>query len=361
VLCLARGAGRFFTLLLPVAFAAVSVPFLGSYAAQAAEPPPFTPGPVAPTAPTNSTSSPVSGAPAAFVRGRELMGRDPASAERDLAQATREAPTYGPAWYALAMTERRLGRHADAVVAYRRYLALVPMDREPLYGLGLSLLAVGQTDEAREVLARFVRDAREPRLVPFVEKARTTLAALPPVTSSADMSPAEAGPDALTLARTARAAGKIDEALRHYREATERHPDDATALFEAGDVCLLSGRYADAAGFLRKSTALMPRNAPAVYDLAVAERQLGQSAASARAFRAYLALAPDDADAYYGLAAVLAASGDRAGAAEALRAYLKLEHRPTEARWVARAERRLAILEGRGKSVSDAARGAAAP
>jgi tetratricopeptide (TPR) repeat protein len=287
------------------------------------------------------------------------MGRDPAAAERELAAATREAPTFGPAWYALAMTERRLGRHADAIVAYRRYLALVPNDREPLYGLGLSLLAVGKTDEAREVLERFVREAHEPRLVPFVEKARTTLATLPPAGASPDMSPAETGPDPLALARTARAAGRTDEALRHYREATERRPEDATALYEAGDVSLLAARYEDAAAYLRKSTALMPRNPAALYDLAFAERQLGQSVASVRAFRAYLALAPDDADAYYGLAAVLAATGDRAGAADALRAYLKLEHRPTEARWVARAERRLAVLEG--KSVSGAARGGGAP
>jgi len=233
------------------------------------------------------------------------MSPDPAAAAAELGRATEEAPAYAPAWYALAMTQRRLGKHEAAIAAYHRYLALVPSDCEPLYGLGLSLIAVGNTTEAAAVLNRFVRDAQEPRLTPFVDKARGVLASLP---------------------------------------AT----DDFPGLLRTGREAIARGHYEAAAERLRKAVALAPKSADALYDLAFAERQLGHRSEAIRALRSYTALAPDDPDAYYALAVALAGAGDRPAAAEALRTYLRLEHRPAEARWVARARRRLDALEGNG-------------
>src|SRR6185436_2593234 len=43
---------------------------------------------------------------------------------------------------------RRIGRAAEAVEAYRRYIALRPGDPDPHYGLGRALVAAGRDDEA---------------------------------------------------------------------------------------------------------------------------------------------------------------------------------------------------------------------
>jgi Flp pilus assembly protein TadD len=208
------------------------------------------------------------------------------------------------------MLERRQGRHAEAIAAYRRYLALVPGDPEPLFGLGLSLQATGQITEARSTFERFVHEAKAPALAPFVERARAALANMP-------ASPLPTG------------------------------PPPATTSAESCEAVMKAASYEEAQICLTRVINLAPTDVAALYDLAFVERQLRHHAAAVRAFRAYINLSPNDPDPYYGLAAVLAASGDRSAAADALRAYLRLENRPSEARWVARAQRRLRALEGR--------------
>jgi len=280
---------------------------------------------------TLESSDPVQQAERAFTEGRSFIGRHPEAARAAFVKATQAAPSWPPPWYALAMLERRQGRHGEAIVAYRRYLALMPADPEPLFGLGLSLQATGQIADARSTFERFLREAKDPALAPYVDRARAALANLP-------------------------ADPRTESGL------PKAPPASVAANVGSCEASLQAGNYDEAQVCLARLTSLAPTDAAALYDLAFVERQLRHDAAAARAFRAYITLTPNDPDPYYGLAAALAAAGDRTGAADALRSYLQFENRPSEARWVARARRRLQALEGNPHpNVSGGAPGGAVP
>src|SRR5580765_1886324 len=60
------------------------------------------------------------------------------------------------AWYLLASASRQAGRCDRAIVAYKRYMDLVPAMPDPYYGLGLCLLNTGDKLGALAALRHFV-------------------------------------------------------------------------------------------------------------------------------------------------------------------------------------------------------------
>jgi tetratricopeptide (TPR) repeat protein len=90
---------------------------------------------------------------------------------------------------------------------------------------------------------------------------------------------------------------------------------------------------------------LQPKDASAWYNLAFAQRTAQKFPDAAESYRRYAALAPDDPDGYYGLAESLRQSGQARGAVAAYRQYLEKEKRPTEQKWVQRANERIAELQ----------------
>jgi predicted TPR repeat methyltransferase len=70
--------------------------------------------------------------------GQELAERGDATAAADLfAQAVELAPEFASGWFALAEARERLGASSDAIHAYRKALALDPLDR---HGAALHLM-----------------------------------------------------------------------------------------------------------------------------------------------------------------------------------------------------------------------------
>jgi tetratricopeptide (TPR) repeat protein len=141
------------------------------------------------------------------------------------------------------------------------------------------------------------------------------------------------------------AAGREDEALEDFGLAVEADPNDQVAHHEIGKILFRRGQIPEAIGHFRSAVRLQPKDASAWYNLAFAQRTAQKFADAAESYRRYAALAPDDPDAYYGLAESLRQSGQARGAIAAYRQYLEKEKRPSEQKWVQRANERIAELQ----------------
>ena len=141
------------------------------------------------------------------------------------------------------------------------------------------------------------------------------------------------------------AAGREDEALQDFGLAVEADPNDQVAHHEIGKILFRRGQVQEAIGHFRTAVRLQPKDASAWYNLAFAQRTAQKFPDAAESYRRYAALAPEDPDGYYGLAESLRQSGQASGAVAAYRQYLEKEKRPSEQKWVQRANERIAELQ----------------
>jgi tetratricopeptide (TPR) repeat protein len=141
------------------------------------------------------------------------------------------------------------------------------------------------------------------------------------------------------------AAGREDEALEDFGLAVEADPNDQVSHHEIGKILFRRSQVPEAIGHFRTAVRLAPKDASAWYNLAFAQRTAQTFPDAAESYRRYSALATEDPDGYYGLAESLRQSGQARGAVAAYRQYLEKEKRPTEQKWVQRANERIAELQ----------------
>jgi tetratricopeptide (TPR) repeat protein len=165
---------------------------------------------------------------------------------------------------------------------------------------------------------------------------------------------AHAGP--VEDAQAAEATGDVARALAAWQRAAELAPEDARAQLSVGRLQLRAGRPAEAVQTLAAVVEKHPETPGAHYWYAFSLRKSGRLPAAADAYRRALDAAPEDPDPRFGLAETLKQMGDGAGALEAYKAYVRLESRPSEAKWVARANDEIVRL-----SASDVVTPAEAP
>jgi tetratricopeptide (TPR) repeat protein len=157
------------------------------------------------------------------------------------------------------------------------------------------------------------------------------------------------------------AAGREDEALEDFGLAVEADPNDQVSHHEIGKILFRRGQVADAIAHFRTAVRLNPKDASAWYNLAFAQRTAQKFPDAADSYRSYAALAPDDPDGYYGLAECLRQSGQARSAIAAYRQYLEKENRPSEQKWVQRANERIAELQPLADKEPEPAAAATAP
>ena len=151
------------------------------------------------------------------------------------------------------------------------------------------------------------------------------------------------------------AAGREDEALQDFGLAVEANPNDQVSHHEIGKILFRRGQVPDAIGHFRAAVRLAPKDASAWYNLAFAQRTAQKYPDAAESYRRYAALSPDDPDGHYGLAECLRQSGQARGAIAAYKQYLEKEKRPSEQKWVQRANDRIAELQPQAEMEESAA------
>ena len=122
-------------------------------------------------------------------------------------------------------------------------------------------------------------------------------------------------------ARAAKDVGRTEEAYRLLGAALLDAPDDPLLLEELADVCMASGRPADALRHAGRSIAVDPVRAGPYTTVALVYDMLGQAAEAERHARTALVLAPEDPGVLVILASTLVGQG-RAALREEARALL---------------------------------------
>ena len=151
------------------------------------------------------------------------------------------------------------------------------------------------------------------------------------------------------------AAGREDEALEDFGLAVEADPNDQVSHHEIGKILFRRGQVPEAIGHFRSAVRLAPKDASAWYNLAFAQRTAQKYSDAAESYRRYAALSPDDPDGYYGLAECLRQSGQSGAAIAAYKQYLGKENRPSEQKWMQRANERIAELQPKAELEESAA------
>jgi tetratricopeptide (TPR) repeat protein len=257
-----------------------------------------------------------------------------------------------------AVTETNLGaalqnehRRDDAILHYRRAIAMDPGYAPAYSNLGMALREENRIDEAsesyREALklqpefatanynfANLLLDQRDPAAaIPHFERA---MQKEPP---SADVH----NNFAIALAAT----GRTDEALREFHRAIDLDPASARAYRNLGDTLASQSRWPDAIAALRKAVELDSGNADLHYDLASALLESGNLDEAVTEFRATLRIAPAMVDAHNNLGIALGSQGKLDEAIREFRRVLAIQ--PGFASAQQNLTMALAALRARGK------------
>jgi predicted O-linked N-acetylglucosamine transferase (SPINDLY family) len=117
-------------------------------------------------------------------------------------------------------------------------------------------------------------------------------------------------------------AGKLDEAIRCYRDALAQDRDDAQANRLLGLALFAKGEAADALAHLRVALRQAPKSPALLNDIGNALRALGRRDEAVEAFRQAVAADPGFAFAHFNLADALLEMGRHAAALEVFRTIL---------------------------------------
>ena len=129
------------------------------------------------------------------------------------------------------------------------------------------------------------------------------------------------------------AAGKTDEALRHYQEAIRIRPALGAAHNNVGTIWLAQGKYDAAAKCFATAVELQPRNAEAHNNLGLALASQGKLDAARASYLAALRVAPHYAQAHSNLGAVLLQLGQLDEAVAHFRAAVRANPSLAEAHY----------------------------
>ena len=297
---------------------------------------------------------------AAFEEGVALMRAKsyaPAAAKFETVVAADGNNDLG--WYQLAAASRQSGRCDRAIVAYKRYMDLVPNMPDPFYGLGLCLLKTGDKQGALAALKHYVAvapasaKAYKEHAAGVVEELTAASAGPKPAgpadAAAAKPAPPSPGNAAYVEAQALRDRGHIEESIVKFKQAIAADPRHSAARTALGELLLKVRRDDEAITVLRAAVDKNPTYSLAWYDLAFALRVRNQHLAAVDAYEHYIKLKPGDPDPYYGLGRSLQHLGRMAEARSAFETYLSLEKRPSEQRWVESAEGQLKTLTASAK------------
>jgi tetratricopeptide (TPR) repeat protein len=311
---------------------------------------------------------------AIFAEAETLKGaKRYAEASEKYEAAVAADPKHAAAWYGLAVARRRSGRCDRAIVAYRRYAELSPLEPDPYYGLGLCLMETGARPAALEALKHYVSIDKRPTSQRWVEHANSLIAEIssagaagapgtadpkaaavakpgaptpttpPPAGAKPAQATSPANP-AFVDAQSLRDRGHIDEAITKFQQAIAADPRFMPARAALGELLLKVRRDDEAIEVFKAAVEKNPSYPLAWYNLAFAYRARGRSADAVDAYQHYIKLHPTDPDPYYGLGRALQRLGRDADARTAFETYVAMEKRPSEQRWVEQAQAQLRTL-----------------
>lgn len=202
----------------------------------------------------------------------------------------------------------------DGEVMYRQVIKVNPTSRTGYSGLGSTLSAKGEHEEAQDCLRKAIQiDPRDitSRINLGIDLALTKRMdeAESCLREALEMCPGEPRGNH-NLARILVMQGKLKEAATHYSRAIASQPTFVEAHIDYGNTLLLLRKPAKAASHYRRAIQLHPDSAKAHVLLAGCLEEQGQAARAAEYYRQALRLNPKRWDAANNLAWILATQPD---------------------------------------------------
>ena len=201
-------------------------------------------------------------------------------------KAVESDANYADAWAQSGFCNEKLGRHAEALEASRKAVALRP-SAESYFNMGLANYYLKQYKEAIDSYRQSIK------IDPF---------------NAADANYA--------LGLAYRDSGKTDEEIQAYKQAIRLRPDFVNAFNRLGAAYVRVKKYGDAVEVYRQLSTLKPGDATAPNSMGEAYLELNRLPEAQESFRQSIRLKPDFGKAYYNLGKCLLAMGNRDGALE---------------------------------------------
>lgn len=193
---------------------------------------------------------------------------------------------YAEAWAQTGFCREKLGRHAEAIDASKKAVALRPSS-ESYFNIGLANYYLKQYREASEAYRQAIR------LEPY---------------NSADAYYA--------LGLVYRDWGRFDEEIQAYKNAIKQKPDYTSAFERLGSRYVKLKKFNEAIEVFKQLAALKPGDAIVLNNMGEAYVEVGKPAEAVESFRQAIRLKPDYGRAFFNLGKTLLAQGNRDGALE---------------------------------------------
>ena len=244
-------------------------------------------------------------------------------------QWTQAEPDNNTAWFYLGLAYGRLGRHQEAIEAYREAVRIDPDYANVWYNLGLKYGELGRHPEAIEAYREAVRidpdygDAWRDLGLAYERLGRWGEAI------EADQEALRLDPDdALAwnnLGVTYEKLGRHQDAIEAYQEALRLKPDFVQAWYNLGFTQETLGLHQGAIEANREALRLKPDFVQAWNSLGFTYGELGRHQEAIEAYREAVRLKPDYANAWYNLGFAYGKLGRDPEATEAYREAQRLE------------------------------------
>lgn len=228
----------------------------------------------------------------AVERGRTVTIASPARHFADAVSAWREVQA--------GRVHAEVGRHKEAIAAYRRAIQMRPYYGEAHYALGVALSQLGSHAEAQDAYGTAVR------LMPHHLNARLYLGKTYTVLGKHDeaidtyVRLLERAPDYVDayalLGYSYQEKGMNHSAMKAYEEAIRIKPDFADAYVMLGGLYVSAGNYAEALKVWQRAVEIQPEHAEARFRLGILRLALGDADAAMAEYRRLIELDKDLAE-----------------------------------------------------------------
>jgi tetratricopeptide (TPR) repeat protein len=201
-------------------------------------------------------------------------------------KAVESDSNYAEAWAQAGFCREKLGRHAEAIDASKRAVALRP-SAESYFNIGLASYYLKQYRDAAESYRQSIK-----------------------------LDPYNAADAYYALGLVYRDWNRPDDEIQAYKNAIRLRQDYTSAYERLGSRYLKSRKFSEAIEIFKQLAVLKPGDANAPNNMGEAYLELGKLQEAVEAFRQAIRLKPDFGKAYFNLGKSQLALGNRDGAIE---------------------------------------------